>query len=143
MFKNWLQFKSSISTCSSTIPDIPFMKIKHIITKLIVNQKESTASIQLSIGERDSDTIANSSCELIRQTMSIAEQRAASYPRNATNRQTQLIEKTQHSNPSRCIHHILNAINGRQLSMIQRAQYQLQLMLTLTIRERTIRIEKP
>ena len=134
MFKHWLQFKSLKSTTSRPIPHIQFLKIKHILTKLILDQKESTPTIQLSIEERDWTTPESSSCDLIRQTMSIAEQRNESNARDATIRATQLIENTQRTNPSRCTHHIINAITDRQATTIQRAQYQSQQMLRLAFR---------
>ena len=131
MFKHWLQFKSLNSTTSRPIPHIQFLKIKNILTKLILDQKQSTPTNQLSIEERDSTTPESSSCELIRQTMSIAEQRNESNARNATMRTTQLIESSQRTNPSRCTHHITNGITDRQATITQRAQYQLQQLLRL------------
>jgi hypothetical protein len=131
MFKHWLQFKSSNSTTSRPIPHIQFLKIKHILTKLILDQKESNPTIPLSIEERNSTTPESSSCDLIRQTMSIADKRNEYNARNATIRATQLNENTQRTNPSRCTHHIINAITDRQATITQRAQIQLQQMLRL------------
>jgi hypothetical protein len=131
MFKHWLQFKSSISTTSRPIPHIQFLKIKNILTKLILDQKESSPTTELSIEQRDSITPEGSSCDLIRHAMSIADKRNEYNAKNATIRTTQLIENTQTTNPSRCTHHIVKAITDRQEKIIQRAQYQLQQMLRL------------
>ena len=124
-----------MSTDCNTFPDLPLFKIKQILTKLILDQKQPTASLRLSANETTSTIPTIFSNELLRQTISIAENRIDTHALNAENRRTRMFEPTDSSQSSQCDHQILTAITHRQETMFERAQYQLTQNLAFKFRQ--------
>ena len=98
-------------------PDLPLPKIEQILTKCILEHQPSPGLNPSSVDESESTTTETISYELIGQAVSIAQQRADRYACDAKARSTQLCNEQNLRQPSRCIYHILQAIEFRQQAM--------------------------
>jgi len=133
--KPWLHTKLSMSIDCYTSPGLPLIKIGRILTKLILDQTPSTASLRLSVDDKYSTIPGIPSDELLRQAMSIAEDRAETHALNAEKRRTKAFKNRGLAQSSECDHQILVAIEHRQATTVERAQYQTQQSLEFNSRK--------